>query len=102
MPGKTHSYLPPFQQLALTYGGETHLSRNAFVIPIASTLFNRDNLGLSFVQSLNDTILDLEMHTTADGEIAYRHLNHRINSAHRIHISHQIILHEADWRDGMA
>ncbi|SEO32937.1 hypothetical protein SAMN05192574_10790 [Mucilaginibacter gossypiicola] len=91
-----------FQDLALTYGGETHLSRNAFVIPIASTFFNKDNLGLSFLQSLDDTILDLEMHTTADGKLAYRHINHRINSKHSIHIRHQIVLHEADWRDGIA
>jgi hypothetical protein len=104
---KTDAWQDPFtpahfRDLALTYGGETHLARNAFVIPIASTFFNNDNIGLSFVQSLNDTILDLEMYTTADGKIAYRHLNHRINSKYSIHIQHQIVLHEADWRDGIA
>jgi len=91
-----------FQDRALTYGGETHLSRDAFVIPIASTFFKGEDLGLSFIQSLNDTIFGLEMRTAANGMIAYRHLNHRISPRHTIHIRHQIVLHEADWRAGIA
>ncbi|WP_295668733.1 hypothetical protein [uncultured Mucilaginibacter sp.] len=96
-------FLPaPFSNLALVYGGENHLSRDAFVTPIASCFLKGENLGLSFIQSLKDTILDLEMHTSADGKIAYRHLNHRIGSMHTVHICHQLVLHEADWRAGMA
>jgi len=96
-------FLPaPFQNLALVYGGESHVSRDAFVIPIASSFLKDDDIGLSFIQSLADTILDLEMHTSAGGQIAYRHLNHRIGNGHTIRIRHQIVLHEADWRAGMA
>jgi hypothetical protein len=92
----------PFRDLALVYGGASHLSHDAFVTPIASSFLKDENIGLSFIQSLKDTILDLEMHTSADGQIAYRHLNHRIGRGHTIHICHQIVLHEADWRAGMA
>ena len=96
-------FLPaPFQNMALVYGGESHVSRDAFVIPIASSFLKDDDIGLSFIQSLTDTILDLEMHTSADGQIAYRRLNHRIGSGHTIRIRHQIVLHQADWRAGMA
>ena len=77
-------------------------SRNAFVTPIACSFLKDDDIGLSFIQSLNDTILDLEMHTSANGRIAYRHLNHRIGMKHAIHICHQIVLHEADWRAGVS
>ncbi|MDR3697444.1 hypothetical protein [Mucilaginibacter sp.] len=96
-------FLPaPFNNLALVYGGENHLSRDAFVTPIASSFFKGENLGLSFIQSLKDTILDLELHTSANGKIAYRHLNHRIGSGRTVHICHQLVFHEADWRAGMA
>ncbi|MBL0356412.1 MAG: hypothetical protein IPP72_05745 [Chitinophagaceae bacterium] len=89
------------QNLSLVYGGETHWSRNAFSIPIASCFINEKNIGLSFIQSLQDTILDLEMHTAANGSIAYRHINHRISKENTVHIRHHIVLHEADWRTGM-
>ncbi len=92
----------PFQDLKLMYGGESHLSHNAFVIPIAATFFKDENLGLSFIEALDDTILDLGMHTTSNGLIAYRHNNYRIGSRHTIHIRHQLVFHEADWRSGMA
>ena len=96
-------FLPaPFQNLALVYGGESHVSRDAFVIPIASSFLKDEDQGLSFIQSLTDTILDLEMHTSADGQIAYRHLNHRIGSGRTIRIRHQVVLHQGDWRAGMA
>jgi len=91
----------PFQDLKLAYGGESHSSRDAFVIPIASSFFKDDNLGVSFIESLNDTILNLNMNTTADGRIAYQHINHRIGKGHTVHIRHQIVFHEADWRAGI-
>ena len=91
-----------FANLALVYGGENHLSQEAFVTPIATSFLKDDDVGLSFIQSLKDTILDLEMHTSSEGGISYRHLNHRIGAGQTIHICHQLVLHQADWRDGMA
>ena len=90
-----------FQNLDLVYGGETHLSRSSFVVPIASSFFNEKNLGISFIQSLNDTILDLKMRTSDSGTISYIQTNRRISSKNSIHISHRIVLHKADWRAGM-
>lgn len=92
----------PFQALNLIYGGETHVSRDAFVAPVACTLLKEDNIGVSFAESLNDTILNLGMQTTATGGIIYQHNNYRIGSKRTIHISHQIVFHEADWRAAMA
>ncbi len=91
----------PLQNLSLLYGGESHWSANAFSLPIATSFIKENNLGLSFVQSLEDTILGLEMRTSAAGSIAYRHINHRISTENTIHIRHSIVLHEADWRAGM-
>ena len=91
----------PVQNLSMVYGGETHWSRNAFSIPIASCFIKEKNIGISFIQSLEDTILDLQMHTSTDGSIAYRHINHRISNENIIHIRHHIVLHEADWRAGI-
>lgn len=92
----------PFQNLKLVYGGDSHVSRNAFVIPVAGSFFKDADMGVSFAESLNDTTLDLEMHTTAGGRIAYQHLNYRIGSRHTIHIRNQIVFHEADWRSAIA
>jgi hypothetical protein len=91
----------PLQNLAMVYGGETHWSVNAFSIPIASSFIKDKNIGLSFIQSLQDSILDLEMHTSLDGSIAYSHINHRISNENTIHIRQHIVLHEADWRAGI-
>ncbi|HEY9001794.1 MAG TPA: hypothetical protein VIM89_10615 [Mucilaginibacter sp.] len=91
-----------FQDLKLVYGGESHTSRDAFVIPIASSFFKDGNVGVSFIESLNDTILNLNINTTADGRIAYQHINHRIGKGRKIHIRHQIVFHEADWRAGIS
>ncbi len=91
----------PLQNLSMVYGGETHWSRNTFAIPMASSFIKEKNIGISFIQSLEDTILDLQMNTSADGSIAYRHINHRISNENIIHIRHHIVLHEADWRAGM-
>ena len=54
------------------------------------------------MQSLEDTILNLEMRTTSEGLIAFRHINHRISKQNSIHISHRILLHGADWRAGLS
>lgn len=91
----------PLQNLSMVYGGETHLSPNAFVIPVASSFIKEKNFGLSFIQSLKDTILGLQLNTSDDGKIAYTHLNHRISNGNKIHIRHFIVLHEADWRAGV-
>ncbi len=91
----------PMQNLNLFYGGETFWGNNSFTIPIASCFIKKHNVGLSFIQSLNDTILDLQMHTTANGMIAYQNTNHRIGKERSIHFTYFIILHDADWRAGM-
>jgi len=91
----------PLQNLSLVYGGESHWSTNAFAFPIATSFIKENNFGLSFTQSLEDTILGLELHTSKEGSIAYRHINHRIDSENSIHIHHAIVLHEPDWRAGM-
>lgn len=91
----------PLQNLSLVYGGESHWSTDAFALPIATSFIKENNFGLSFTQSLEDTILGLELQTSTDGSIAYRHINHRISNENTIHIRHNIVLHEADWRAGM-
>jgi hypothetical protein len=91
----------PLRDLSLVYGGESHWSANAFALPIATSFIPGSNFGLSFIQSLQDTILGLEMHTSSSGKVSYRHINHRINNENAVHIRHSIVLHEADWRAGM-
>ncbi len=91
----------PFRDLEMVYGGESHWSRNAFTAPVACSFFPENDLGVSFVQSLNDTILDLKMQTSASGSISYLHENHRISSKNTVRISHRIVVHEADWRAAM-
>ncbi len=91
----------PFQNLELNYGGENHLSRNAFVIPIATSFLKDANIGISFNEALTDTILNLKMLTMPGGNISYRHMNYRIDGKHVIHIRHEIVFHEADWRAGI-
>lgn len=105
MTEKTSSWNPletsPFQDMNLIYGGDHHLLRKAFVIPIATTLQKNRNRAVSFIQSLNDTILDLKMTTTKEGSISYTQTNRRISSKTTIRIHHKIVVHQADWRDGM-
>ncbi len=91
----------PFQNLDLYYGGKNHYTRDGFSVPIATTLDRKSNKGLSFIESLSDTIFNLKLKTTKQGIIRYEHRNNRINSKHPIHFTFHLVLHEADWRPAL-
>jgi len=91
----------PLGNLHLTYGGISPRSHTSFSIPIASSFFKGNNIGVSFIQSPADTILGMEMQTSIAGKIGFRHNRHRICPSNTIRIKHYIVLHESDWRAGL-
>lgn len=90
-----------FKKMNLVYGGESHWSRNSFSIPIATTFLPDYQTGLSFILSPADTILGLELVTNDSGQVAFRHLQHRIDEQYTIRFHHHIVVHPADWRAGL-
>ncbi|CAL1518894.1 hypothetical protein MMC2321_02639 [Chitinophaga sp. MM2321] len=92
----------PLNNLELKYGGADHLSRKAFVIPVATCFFKNKSYAVSFMESPRDNMLDMDLLTNTDGTITYRHTNHRINAGNKVRFSMHLIAHEPDWRGGLA
>ncbi len=71
-------------------------------IPMITFLEKSNDVGVSFVASIDDLILDLTMETTEQGGVKFSHFNHRIGPENTISFTVDIAAHKADWRDAMA
>ena len=71
------------------------------VIPIASLLDEKQDAGMSWVVSPENTLLDSTLSTTAAGEIAFRFASHRLGKGQVVRLAMDLVRHEADWRGGM-
>ncbi|MDR3229352.1 MAG: hypothetical protein LBT53_08090 [Puniceicoccales bacterium] len=57
--------------------------------------------GITFAADPNDRSLDVTLQTSANGLLAFRHINHRIHAANPLHFHFDLTEHEADWRGGL-
>lgn len=72
-----------------------------FSIPIATILEPGKDRALSLVFSPEDQMLDVTMHTSADGEITWSRMYHRLGNDRPVTFSVDLVVHEADWRGGL-
>lgn len=103
----------PFADVAYYYGAPAYEYRrqrigfipfqeNLFSVPIASILDADAKKGLSFILSPADNIFDMVLETKDDGSITFKRLFNRICKENTIEFNYDIVLHEDDWRSGLA
>jgi len=90
----------PFADLKLRYGGYID-DKDAFSIPIATIFEESADLALSFIQSPENVLLDMQMNTTAAGDVILTRTNHRISPSNPIKFAMDLVAHPADWRGGL-
>lgn len=91
----------PFRNMSLAYGSmPVKRGPEYFSIPIATLAERSHDKALSLVVS-PESLLDLQMRVTADGQISFSHMKHRIAPGRSVRLSMDLIAHEADWRPGL-
>ena len=90
----------PFADLALRYGGFRDKS-DAFSIPLATILDETSDSAVSLIQSPDDNLLDMQLKTTAAGDVILTRINHRLSSTSAIKFNMDMVAHPADWRAGL-
>ncbi len=90
----------PFADLNLHYGGFRN-NANAFCIPLATILDEPADIALSLIQSPDDVLLDMQLNTTAAGDVILTRTNHRISLSSPIKFGMDLVAHPADWRAGL-
>ncbi|MCX6225603.1 MAG: hypothetical protein NTV01_12770 [Bacteroidia bacterium] len=74
---------------------------NLLGIPMVSISEDQYDTGLSVILSPEDTLLDLNLRTSASGELVFSRYYHRISSANTIRFHLDIVAHESGWRGGL-
>jgi hypothetical protein len=90
----------PFADMALRYGG-FRSNINAFCIPLVTILDEPADIALSLIQSPDDVLLDMQLKTTAAGDVILTRANHRISPSSPIRFCMDLVAHPADWRAGL-
>ena len=75
---------------------------NLFSIPIATFIDTQAKKGISMVLSPADDIFDMTLETKADGSVTFKRFFNRICKQNKIEFNYDIVLHEDDWRSGLA
>jgi hypothetical protein len=96
---KLYYGLAPFDYNSWTTNIPT--TANLFCIPMLSFLEPDKDFGITLVQALSDTLLDITLSLTKTGEANLEYLNHRISKNSPIILRADIVPHEADWRGGL-
>lgn len=74
---------------------------NLLGIPLVTISEERDDRGLSLVQSPADTLFDVHLRVRTSGEIVISREHHRISESAPIHFHMDLLSHEAGWRGGL-
>jgi len=75
--------------------------RGGMVIPIATAVAEDHDAAMSWVVSPQNKILDAQLSTTADGEMAFSFEEHRLGKGRQVRLAMDLVPHEADWRGGL-
>ncbi|HTZ48278.1 MAG TPA: hypothetical protein VMH20_11840 [Verrucomicrobiae bacterium] len=104
-PGKDANWKDPlmpfaFGEVKLRYGSYID-EPNGFCLPLLAVLQNETDNALSFVQSPESLLLDMQLTTSAGGDVVLSRKNHRICSGAAVRFAMDLVPHEADWRSGL-
>jgi hypothetical protein len=70
-------------------------------LPLVSILEPAQDLGLSLVQSPEDTLLEMDLTTTSHGEVSWKRYRHRFGGGNTVRFAMDIVPHSGDWRSAM-
>jgi len=88
-----------FGDMELSYGGRREDGFvKAFSLPLATILQPDKKSSLNMVFSPRDTIINMKMKTTVDGNLIFSRLNDRIDPDNMISFSYDLFFKEDDWR----
>jgi hypothetical protein len=101
----------PLQNTKLWYGEEPYnydetfksfglrnQQKNIICIPMLSVLENQQDIGLSFVLSLDDLMLNVSLEITEQGDVIISRENYRLGEGVKLDFSMDIVCHDADIR----
>ncbi len=90
-----------FRDLHLVYGGH-HWLGGGFALPMFSVLYPDKDTGWSLVASPLDTLLNLALLTTSQGQCMLIRSDYRLQKNKTLRFNMNLIPHEADWRPALA
>ena len=88
----------PFQDKTYEYGAFFN-REGGLSLPMATVLDEESGVGVTFIQSPNDVLLDMQISTSKAGEICFSRAFHRMGGAEsKIKFHMDIVVHEPDVR----
>ena len=91
----------PLRNMHLVYGGHKSLG-GGFSLPAFTILYPQQNLGWSLIQSPLDPMLNMDLKTTAQGQMVFNRTDFRLQQSKPVRYRLYFITHEADWRGSLA
>jgi len=91
----------PFENRVFDYGAFFN-REDGLSLPMASVLDEENGIGITFIQSPNDVLLNMQISTTESGEISFSRAFHRFGGdSSRIKFHMDVVVHEPDIRAAM-
>jgi hypothetical protein len=88
----------PFEDKTYDYGAFFN-REDGLSLPMASVLDDENGIGITFIQSPRDALLDMQISTTKKGEIRFSRAFHRLGGKHsKIKFHMDILVHDPDVR----
>ena len=92
----------PLENRRFLYGGKApHKNANTISVPLLSVLDQKQDAGFSVALSPEDLLIGLELSTTAQGDVAFSRLYHRLDKTDVVRCRLDLVAHPADWRSGL-
>lgn len=67
-------------------------------LPLVSVMLPSEGLGLSLVESPEDTLIDMQLAVSQRGSLAFRRHDLRLGGGKPVHLTMHLLAHPADWR----
>ncbi len=92
----------PFEDRTYNYGAFFN-REDGLSLPMATIIDRRAGIGVSFIQSPDDVLIDLQVSTTRDGSVRFsRAFNRYGGPTHDVRFHMDIVVHEPDVRAALA
>jgi hypothetical protein len=90
-----------FGTRSLHYGASDIWKSQGFSVPIATVLDAANDVGLSLALDPSDSVIEMDLTTTPEGEIVFARSNSRISKDRPMRFAIDLVFHAADWRGGL-
>ncbi len=101
-PGWNDPLVPAaFGVRSLHYGAKDVMQSQGFSVPISTVLDAANDAGLSLALDPRDSVIELDLNTTAAGEVVFSRSNNRISKDRPVRFALDLVAHAADWRAGL-